>query len=166
MSHTTTSAKPDERYKSTVGYQRNNPGNLMVQGVSYAGKATKQSKGGPVSFCTMAWGLRALAMDLKKKMESINKISAIIEKYAPRSENNTDAYIRYVAAELKKSAEEVIAWDDASKLVVMRTIIRMEIGYGTCPFSDDELKTAIESAKVSVEAGAVCELPTPYAPPR
>jgi hypothetical protein len=107
-------------------------------------------------------------MDLKKKMESINKISALIKMYAPPSENDTDRYIKFVAAELKKSPDEVVKWDDESKLVMMRAIIRMEIGYGYCPFTDEELKKAIASAKVSVDASTVdgvCEAPTPYTPP-
>ena len=144
-----TPAKADERYKKTVGYKRNNPGNLMVQGIAYFGKSTEQQTTGPVTFISMATGMRALAMDLKVKSRTFTTITAILTKYAPAKENNTALYIAYVAKKTGKGATETLVFEDKIYVALMDAIIAMEIGYGTCPFTDTELQTAVTAAKTS-----------------
>jgi hypothetical protein len=142
-------AKTDERYKQTAGWKRNNPGNLMVQSIPYWGKATVQEKGGPVTFVSMAAGLRALARDLRVKSQSITTIKGIIEMYAPSYENNTADYIAYVAKATGKTATQPLTFDDPTFVALVNVIVKMEIGYGTCPFTDVELQAAVDDAKVS-----------------
>jgi hypothetical protein len=156
-------AKPDERYKETAGFKRNNPGNLMVPSIPYLGKSNVQQKGGPVSFCSMRWGLRALAMDLKMKTKQKTSIRQIIAMYAPASENDTEGYIKFVAGLIGKGGDVKLDWDDAGHVACMKAIIMMEIGYGTNPFSDAELTQAVADAKTQPEVQS-CEAPAPYTP--
>lgn len=149
MAQDIAAAKPDERYMQTVGYKRNNPGNLMVQGIAYSGKANIQEKTGPVAFITMAKGLRALAMDVKMKGKRFTTVTQILTEYAPSSENDTKGYIAYVSKKIGKGATDPLTFDDKTYIALMQSIIAMEIGYGTCPFTETELQTAVTAAKTS-----------------
>lgn len=149
MAQNLAAAKPDERYLQTIGYKRNNPGNLMVQTIAYSGKSNDQAKDGPVAFITMAKGLRALAMDVKMKGRTYSTITEVLTRYAPSSENDTKGYIAYVSKKIGKGATDKLTFDDKTNIALMQAIIAMEIGYGTCPFTETELQTAVTAAKVS-----------------
>ena len=149
MADKSSNQKTDERYQKTLGWQRNNPGNIMVRTIAYAGKSNDQPADGPISFISMDKGLRALAMDLKIKMRTKTTITDILTAYAPSSENDTAKYITYVAGKTGKGAKEALVVADDTSDALMQAIVSMEIGYGTCPFTDKELKAAVEAAKTS-----------------
>ncbi|PZW48446.1 hypothetical protein C8P66_105196 [Humitalea rosea] len=139
----------DTRYLNTIGYKRKNPGNLMVHSIPYSGKVVVKDKSGPVTFISMEKGLRALAMDIKMKSKTIFSITDILTLYAPSSENNTAVYIKYVATKTGKGATEKLVYNDAVYIALMQAIISMEIGFGTCPFTEEQLQTAVTAAKTS-----------------
>lgn len=97
-----------------IGLRNNNPGNLRP-GDSWQGMTG--TNGGFVVFSDLSWGLRALGTDISNKVfRGLDTITKIIEVYAPRSENNTDAYINAV------SKSTGIGKDD--KLILNREVLK------------------------------------------
>lgn len=86
------------------GIRNNNPGNIRA-GAAWEGLATpqemtpkqRQEKEFAV-FKSPWWGVRALARLLLNYREhhGLSTIAGIIERYAPSSENNVDAYVEHV----------------------------------------------------------------------
>jgi hypothetical protein len=109
------------------GIRNNNPGNLRP-GDKWQGM-TSISAQNFIIFENIAWGLRALGTDISNKVfRGLDTISKIIEVYAPRSENNTDAYISAVSVTtgIGKNEKIVLSKDVLKKL--MRAIIKHEVG--------------------------------------
>lgn len=83
--------------KLTRGYRNRNPGNIEKTPSLWKGEV----KGTDTRFKTfqsMAWGYRAIFVTLNSYFKKgFNTIEKIISRYAPSSENYTDAYIRTVA---------------------------------------------------------------------
>ena len=86
------------------GIRNNNPGNLVYTAIQWNGKLAKhQNKDRRFEmFIAPVYGVRAMIKDLKNDMERKGKVtvSALIEEYAPRSENKTEAYIQTVCKDL------------------------------------------------------------------
>ena len=72
--------------------------------------------------------------------------------YAPSYENDTEHYIKSVSSwtGIVRSAVLSLTDDkiDATMASLMKAIIMMEIGYGVCPYTDEELATAVQVAKI------------------
>jgi hypothetical protein len=86
------------------GIRNNNPGNLIYTNIKWNGKLPKeQNKDRRFEmFIDPVFGVRAMIKDLKNDIEKgKNTIPALIEEYAPRFENNTEAYINTVCKDLK-----------------------------------------------------------------
>src|SRR5690606_4163224 len=76
-----------------IGFRNNNPGNLKASGDNWVGMIG--TNGGFVTFKDMSYGLRAMAIDLSNKINNgFDTIRKIITRWAPPSENDTEAYIR------------------------------------------------------------------------
>lgn len=78
------------------GIVKNNPGNLRI-GLPWQGLKLG-IPGGFCSFINMAYGIRAMALDLTTKItkDGLNTIALEVAKYAPPSENDTAKYISRV----------------------------------------------------------------------
>ncbi|MGC0155034.1 hypothetical protein ACPRNU_21455 [Chromobacterium vaccinii] len=79
------------------GVRNNNPGNLQF--VGQAGAVKEAGAGGRFAvFDTPEAGLNAMAKQLKRYSNSgLTSVQSIIQKWAPKSENNTAAYVAAVA---------------------------------------------------------------------
>lgn len=80
---------------------KNNPFNIrFVRSNHWIGQVGQTN--GFVDFSWMEYGVRAVAMLVMRSYRSrgILTISEIINRYAPSTENNTDAYIDYVCSAL------------------------------------------------------------------
>lgn len=78
-----------------------NPGNLEL-GINWQGLCAEQTDPPYCQFVTSIYGFRALAKDLITKWrEGLKTPRAILEKYAPPTENNTEAYIQDFCTRMK-----------------------------------------------------------------
>lgn len=85
-----------ERFERTIAFRNKNPLNIRyVNTVKWQGQIG--NGGGFVSFNSFEMGYRAAVRTLRSyRLRGIKTISQIISTWAPRSENNTVAYIKAV----------------------------------------------------------------------
>lgn len=132
------------RPESPRGIRNFNPGNIRhAKGVRWQGMAVAQSDTNFVQFTAPRWGIRAIARVLityqDKRLAAdgsrIDSVREIIERWAPASENNTDAYALTVARALGIDPDyeglDVYNFDIMRALVL--AIIRHENGPGPLP---------------------------------
>lgn len=130
--------------KLTRGYRNKNPGNIRFsQSNDWQGQIGKDDKGFAI-FSDDFYGLRALAKLLLNYEKSGSRtVKAIIERYAPATENNTGAYVAAVSAALGVSPDSVLMV--APRLTeLMAAIVKHENGFNK--YSADELKAAARAA--------------------
>jgi hypothetical protein len=122
------------------GIRNFNPGNLRWDGTIWQGLADPMYDAGKyLRFATPLDGLRALGRDLRTKhSKGLRTVRAIITKYAPPNENDTDAYIAAVVRRLfphlrgdpvalERAADELV--DVPRNLVAfMRAVVAHENG--------------------------------------
>lgn len=106
------------------GIRNNNPGNIRI-GSPWAGLAEQQLDPEFCTFQRMAWGIRALIVLLQiyRERYGLVTVRGIINRWAPSSENDTEAYIQAVckAANLtpdtllpdERTTYEYLVWEIA-----------------------------------------------------
>lgn len=76
----------------------NNPGNIRRSVDHFVGELVPSVDTDFKQFSSMAYGYRAMFLILKNYgKKGVNTLAKIIERYAPRNENETAAYIDYVS---------------------------------------------------------------------
>lgn len=109
-----------------LGLRNNNPGNIRI-GDNWQGAIG--SNQGFVVFENLAYGIRALAIDLTTKIRNgYDTIELIIFRYAPPTENDTLSYINYVASRLGIRQNQTLVASDPVIFSLCRAIIDFEIG--------------------------------------
>ena len=81
------------------GIRNNNPGNLIISNIDWCGKipASKNTDGHFEQFENFPYGIRAMMMDIKHDINAgKNTLQKLITAYAPPSENDTEAYIKFM----------------------------------------------------------------------
>lgn len=132
---------PSGNPRDPRGIRNNNPGNL-----NYVGQEGATKEGGPngrfAVFRSAEDGLRALADQLRRYgSRGINSVRAIISKFAPASENNTQAYIGSVSKGLGIGADAALDLNDPRVLQgLMGAIIKVENGKN--PYSAEQIAAA------------------------
>lgn len=128
------------------GIRNHNPGNLRP-GDHWRG-ATGEDEAHYLVFSEAHWGLRAMAINLlnQQRRHHLDTLRAIFTKYAPPSENDTDAYVAAMARALGVGADEQLdlLHDRAQFTLLVRAVIRHE--NGVQPYGDAELERAIAAA--------------------
>lgn len=132
------------RPKHPRGIRNYNPGNIRhTPGIRWQGAAVDQTDSQYLQFINPRWGIRAIArvlityQDKRRAADGspIDTVREIIERWAPPSENNTDAYIISVARAL--GLDPTVASVDVYDFEIMRAlvtvIIRHENGAGPLP---------------------------------
>lgn len=118
--------------KATRGERNNNPGNIRPASYTWQGQIGIDSgpMGSYLIFERPEDGIRAIAKDLMTKYaRGLNTVHAIINRWAPPSENDTNAYVKAVANEVGVQPDDKIDLNDASTLTKLVTaIIRHENG--------------------------------------
>lgn len=116
----------------TRGERNKNPGNLRYEpSIQWLGLDNPPSDAdGYCRFVSSGMGIRALCKDmLSKWRRGLQSVRAIIEIYAPPTENNTAAYINDVCQRLAVSPEDEIDLTNNGVLAAMaRAIIWHECG--------------------------------------
>lgn len=113
------------------GIRNNNPGNLIFTNINWTGKLPKeQNKDRRFEmFIAPEYGIRAMIKDLKNDIEKgKNTVPALMTEYAPRFENNTDAYIQTVCKDLKVSATAKLLPTKNTLRLLVYSISRVENG--------------------------------------
>ena len=81
------------------GYRNNNPLNIRINSANnWAGKVSPNTDGAFEQFSSMAYGFRAAFVLIRNYVNNYGAttVQAIISKWAPNNENNTQAYINAV----------------------------------------------------------------------
>ena len=123
-----------------IGFRNHNPGNLRSASNSTG------TNGGFATFANDDDGLSAMARQLMLYGDrGNNTLESVIHTYAPRSENDTLAYIDSVSGSTGYTAQERVNLHDPETLKsVMAAMIKHE--NGAQPYSDEELGNAIQTA--------------------
>lgn len=123
-----------------IGFRNHNPGNLRSASNSTG------TNGGFATFANDDDGLSAMARQLMLYGDrGNNTLESVIHTYAPRSENDTRAYIDSVSGSTGYTAQERVNLHDTETLKsVMAAMIKHE--NGAQPYSDEELGNAIQTA--------------------
>jgi len=109
------------------GLRNNNPGNLIYTGDQWRGMIG-QDQDGFVQFENIAWGLRALSIDLRGDInEGKNTIEKLIYEFAPPSENDTYSYIQNVSYYTGYTTEQLTPTTETLKKLI-RAIMNVELG--------------------------------------
>ena len=117
--------------KLTIGYRQNNPGNLRHYPVNnWQGLVLPLQTGAFARFDTLENGARAASKDVKGDIErrGQNTVRRLLEAYAPKIENNTEAYIKTVAGALGISDQAPLSWPLHGERLMM-AIFKHENGY-------------------------------------
>lgn len=134
----------------TRGLALNNPMNLEDNpNFLWEGQIRPTADPGGVlcQFDTVAHGLRAGAKDIvnQSRLDGLNTWNAIITKYAPPSENDTQAYINAMVKGTGVAADCFLDLTNADLLETsLRCVILQE--QGSCPFTDDQIARAASEA--------------------
>lgn len=117
------------------GIRNNNPLNIRV-GNNWRGEKTVKTDKAFEEFTSMEYGVRAGFIILKKYMtgyngltRKFNTIDLIIRRWAPASENNTEAYISQVCKLSGIPRHQQISFSQRSLMVaIVDAMIRVECG--------------------------------------
>lgn len=87
----------NRNFNQTLAYVNMNPLNIRFdRRTNWFGSKLKEKKGF-VQFCAFSYGYRAAVMILRSYAKrNVRNVGEIIENWAPRSENDTDAYVQSV----------------------------------------------------------------------
>jgi len=137
------------------GIRNNNPGNIRLSRVKWVG----QIDGADNEFVTCEhpmWGLRMIGKVLliyhhyrtASDGSAIDTVQEVIDRWAPPSENDTDAYAAHVRDLLNVEKGEVIDLDERPVLVtLMRAIVKHE--NGSDPYPERWYELAAELAAIT-----------------
>ncbi len=120
--------------KKPRGIRNHNPGNLrwghLWQGLVPEKRRTDKAF---CQFVSASYGIRAVARTLITYQDKygLRTVRQIINRWAPSSENDTQAYIQAVASQIGRSADEQLDMQSYRNLKAMtEAIIRHENGRG------------------------------------
>ena len=121
-------AAPAPGKKVARGIRNNNPGNIRI-GINWLGRVIPGKDLSFIEFRTMPFGVRALYIDLINKHKSgLRTIRDIVYRYAPPSENLTDAYVAAVAQSMKVGASTPFAPTIKNFNAFAKAIVKHENG--------------------------------------
>lgn len=113
------------------GLDNRNPGNIRQSKVRYRGEVRPSRDPAFKEFESLAWGYRAIfvLLDTYRIRHGLDTLRGMISRWAPPSENHTDAYIRAVAADTGLDPDERLDTHDARTMIpVAAAISRVENG--------------------------------------
>lgn len=107
------------------GIDNCNPGNIRLSKVFYRGEVQPSQDAAFKQFSSMEWGYRAMfvLLDTYARRYGLNTIRGMISRYAPPSENNTEAYIAAVCEWTGIAADEEV--DTRSRRDMVPIVVAM-----------------------------------------
>jgi hypothetical protein len=131
----------------TRGERNNNPGNIRKSAVKWQGQADAQTDDEFVTFKAPMWGIRALGKILLTyhTKHGCNTVRDLVRRYAPPSENATDAYVHDVATRADVSPDTVI---DLRNVILMERLLTAFIHHenGRCTYPHSIIAEAADKA--------------------
>lgn len=102
------------------GIRNNNPLNIR-RGCNWLGLSKHQTDPAFCQFDSMTCGLRAGLIIIRTYMQKYNlrSIHAIVSRWAPPSENDTDAYVKSVSSFMKMHALQTFDFSDRGRIVAL-----------------------------------------------
>lgn len=113
------------------GLDNCNPGNIRLSKVRYKGEVRPSRDPAFRQFETQAWGYRAIFVLLHtyRVRHGLDTIRGMISRWAPPSENRTDAYIRAVSANTGIGPDQPLDTRDPAVMIPLAAVIsRVENG--------------------------------------
>ena len=115
------------------GIRNCNPLNLRKSSNPWQGKITPGTDSEFEQFTNVIFGLRAAMVNLRTYIMRyhVNTVAAIIEKWAPRSENSTSEYIKYVCKATGYTPDTIIIFENQEQIVrLVHAMAQVECGQG------------------------------------
>ena len=115
------------------GIRNHNPGNIRRTNTIWRGMVPDPSGDAEfVVFSEPLWGLRALGRVLRTYYDLYHcrSVATILRRYAPPTENNTNAYIAAVAKTLNIAPDAELPRTPETWVRLMQAIVRHENGVG------------------------------------
>lgn len=110
------------------GMRNNNPGNLVKTLIPWKGKINSSDQRFE-QFKSYKWGVRAMILDVANDIKKgKDTIESLITEYAPKNENDTDAYINYLVKETAIESRKKLAGDKWELELLVRAIAKIENG--------------------------------------
>jgi len=110
------------------GLRNNNPGNIRASD-PWQGMIGTDPAGFAV-FKDISWGIRAMAKDLTSKINNgYDTLQEIIYRWAPPTENDTEAYLDYMIGSTLFARNQQLTATAATVKKIIRGIIDVELGY-------------------------------------
>lgn len=133
----------------TRGLTCNNPMNIMMTQKLWQGeiRPTLDPEHRLCTFDSMQSGIRAGTKVLLAyyRLHGLKTIHTILSRYAPSSENNTEAYADDVCRRIGAQPDEEINLEDQGEMVALvKAMIHHEQGVDCC--SDDEIVSGVGCA--------------------
>lgn len=128
------------------GIRNNNPGNIR-HGEPWQGLADEQPDPNFATFVNAFWGIRALCKTLLSYQRKHNRktVKEMLFRWAPPVENDTDAYVEAVAADVGVRPNDPVDLSDVCVLAEMaKAIIKHE--NGIVPYADEDILAAAKAA--------------------
>lgn len=115
---------------SVRGLRNNNPGNIRKSNERYQGEVRPSLDPAFKQFISMAYGYRALMRVLKTYYNKygLRSVRGMINRWAPKNENDTNGYISFVAGRMGIDADKTLEWDKPTLTAMAAAISRMENG--------------------------------------
>ncbi len=133
-------------YTMTRGLRNNNPGNIRKNSTAWQGLAPADQQTDPdfFVFSSPTFGIRAMAHTLNTYMTryGLTTLRGIITRWAPPSENDTDAYVAALVNDTGVGADDELSNSDLPAVVA--GIIKHENGLQ--PYSMDTIDNAVAMA--------------------
>lgn len=99
------------------GLRNNNPLNIRI-GNTWLGEREHPADGEFEEFVTLAYGLRAAFIILRRYIRRyhLNTIRLIVERWAPKNENETEKYIQFVCKDTGLMPNTEIQYEDKNTM--------------------------------------------------
>ena len=107
--------------KMSRGLRNNNPGNIRLGNFRYKGERAKSSDSAFRQFESVEWGYRAMFVLLHTyaTKRGCRTLRAMINRYAPPTENFTEGYLRCVTNATHLSPDEPISTTDGAVMTAI-----------------------------------------------
>lgn len=112
------------------GLRNNNPGNIRRNSDMFQGEVNPSRDKEFKQFKTMAYGYRAMFKILSNyyRKYSLTTIRKMIGRWAPKNENNTDAYVSLVSSYSGIGPDDLISFDSEQMIRIVAGMSRVENG--------------------------------------
>lgn len=114
-----------DKSKLPRGLRNNNPGNIRLGSCRWFGEIRPSQDEAFCQFRSMAYGYRALLRLLQnyRRKHGLKTIAEMIRRWAPPTENNTNAYIIDVCRQMQMPSSYVIDIEDKDSMCALAAAI-------------------------------------------